>query len=215
MHHLDLFIFAPVALQKGERDTQVQFRRRRHTAPLYQRSSSRTLLKGCNPAGSQVAAVFASTFLSSSLTRVERRTASSGRSVPRACGASAHGAVRGTSAAPLPPLRGTALPSHGQASLFLASPATRGRSGRSVTPWRGDRAGTFGDVAASSGGPSPARAHGRYALGSRGCSPVALGLRAQAGSLSEHPAATATLDRAWRSQASLPYSRERCCCTPA
>ncbi|KRY33247.1 hypothetical protein T01_4977 [Trichinella spiralis] len=30
MHHLDLFIFAPVALQKGERDTQVQFRRRRH-----------------------------------------------------------------------------------------------------------------------------------------------------------------------------------------
>ncbi|KRY29199.1 hypothetical protein T01_7957 [Trichinella spiralis] len=73
MHHLDLFIFAPVALQKGERDTQVQFRRRRHTAPLYQRSSSRTLLKGCNPAGSQVAAVFASTFLSSSLTRVERR----------------------------------------------------------------------------------------------------------------------------------------------
>ncbi|KRY47147.1 hypothetical protein T03_14216 [Trichinella britovi] len=142
-------------------------------------------------------------------------TASSGQSVPRLCGASAHCAVRGTFAAPLPPLFGTAPRSHGQASLFSASPATRGRSGRSVTPWRGDRAGTFGDVAASSGGPSPARVHGRCALGSRGCSPVDLGFRPQAGSLSEHPAATATLDRAWRSQASLPYSRERCCCTPA
>ncbi|KRY17825.1 hypothetical protein T03_14237, partial [Trichinella britovi] len=61
----------PVDLQKGKRDAQVQFRGRRHTAPLFQRSSSRTFLKGCNPAGSRVAAVFASTFLSSSLTRVE------------------------------------------------------------------------------------------------------------------------------------------------
>ncbi|KRZ48754.1 hypothetical protein T02_8672, partial [Trichinella nativa] len=34
------------------------------------------------------------------------------------------------------------------------------------------RAGTFGDVAASSGGPSQGRAHGRCALGSRGCSLV-------------------------------------------
>ncbi|KRY44774.1 hypothetical protein T03_4243 [Trichinella britovi] len=37
------------------------------------------------------------------------------------------------------------------------------------------------DVAASSGGPTPARAQGRYALRSRGCSPVALGLRPKEG----------------------------------
>ncbi|KRX66314.1 hypothetical protein T06_1801 [Trichinella sp. T6] len=92
-----------------------------------------------------------------------------------------NGAVRGTFAAPLPPLPGTATPIHGRASLFVASPGSRGSSGRSVTPWRVGHAGTFGDVAASSGGPSPGRAHGRCALGSRGCSPVALGLRAQAG----------------------------------
>ncbi|KRZ76571.1 hypothetical protein T10_11288, partial [Trichinella papuae] len=109
-------------------------------------------------------------------------TASSGRSVSPVCGASAHGVVRGTSAAPSLLLPGTAPPSHGRASLFVASPATRGRSGRSVTPWRDGRAGIFVDVAASSDGPSPARAHGRCALRSRGFSPVALGLRAQAGS---------------------------------
>ncbi|KRX52168.1 hypothetical protein T06_667 [Trichinella sp. T6] len=73
----------------------------------------------------------------------------------------------------------------------------------------------FGDVAASSGGPSPARAQGRYALGSRGCSPAALGLSAKEGARSEHPAATATLDQAWRSQESLPDSRNRFCCSPA
>ncbi|KRZ82868.1 hypothetical protein T08_8965 [Trichinella sp. T8] len=91
-----------------------------------------------------------------------------------------NGAVRGTFAAPLPPLPGTAPPIHGRASLFVASPASRGRSDRSVTPWRVGRAGTFGDVAASSGGPSPARAQNRYALRSHGYNPVAQGLRAQA-----------------------------------
>ncbi|KRZ70983.1 hypothetical protein T10_10255 [Trichinella papuae] len=99
--------------------------------------------------------------------------------------------------------------------ICFASPATRGRSARSVTPGHGGRAGTFVDVVASSGGPSPTRAHGQCFLGFRGCSPVGLGLRAQAGSRSEHPAVIATLDRGWRSHASLPCSRERCCCTPA
>ncbi|KRZ16148.1 hypothetical protein T11_16051 [Trichinella zimbabwensis] len=84
-----------------------------------------------------------------------------------------------------------------------------------MTPGHGGRAGTFVDVVASSGGPSPARAHGQCFLGFHGCSPVGLGLRAQAGSRSEHPAVIATLDRGWRSHASLPCSREHCCCTPA
>ncbi|KRZ82149.1 hypothetical protein T08_9805 [Trichinella sp. T8] len=39
-HTLTCFPLPPVALQKGKRDTQVQFRGRRHTAPLFQRSSS-------------------------------------------------------------------------------------------------------------------------------------------------------------------------------
>ncbi|KRY20103.1 hypothetical protein T12_2598 [Trichinella patagoniensis] len=58
-------------------------------------------------------------------------------------------------------------------------------------------------------GPSPTPAHGRCVLRYRGYSPVSLGLRDQTGSRSEHPAAAATLDQAWRSQASLPCSRER------
>ncbi|KRX48527.1 hypothetical protein T05_10156 [Trichinella murrelli] len=173
---LSSLFLPPLDLQKGERDTQ-----------------------GCKPAGSQVAAVFALAFLPSSLTRVVRRHQAAdvpssvwsrleqtgllrlaAQSVPPVCGDSTHGAVHGTSAAPLPPLPGT-----------------------------------FGDVAASSGGPSPGRAQGRYALRSRGCSPVTPGRRAKAGSRSEHPAGTATVDQAWRSQGSLPDSRDRCCCSPA
>ncbi|KRY45604.1 hypothetical protein T03_7864 [Trichinella britovi] len=102
---LSSLFLPPLDLQKGERDTQ-----------------------GCNPAGSQVVAVFALAFLPSSLTRSRleqtglfrlatqwyssRGTASSGRSVPPVCGDSAHGAEHGTSAAPLPPLPGITPPIH-------------------------------------------------------------------------------------------------------
>ncbi|KRY25943.1 hypothetical protein T03_15393, partial [Trichinella britovi] len=48
--HTDLTL-PPVAPQKCKRDSQVKFRGRRRTAPLFQRSSSRTFLKGCNPSG--------------------------------------------------------------------------------------------------------------------------------------------------------------------
>ncbi|KRZ82874.1 hypothetical protein T08_2592 [Trichinella sp. T8] len=69
--------------------------------------------QGCNPLGSQVTAVYALAFPPSSLTRTGllhlaaqwyawRGTVSSGRSVPPVCGDSAHGAVHGMSAAPLP-----------------------------------------------------------------------------------------------------------------
>ncbi|KRY45392.1 hypothetical protein T03_11337 [Trichinella britovi] len=102
--------------------------------PLYLQKSERDT-HGCNPAGSQVAAVFARAFLPSPLTRVSRLeqtgllrlaaqwfptrgTASYGRSVPPVCGDSAFGAVHGTSASPLPSQPGMAPSIHGRTSFF-------------------------------------------------------------------------------------------------
>ncbi|KRZ60483.1 hypothetical protein T02_8550 [Trichinella nativa] len=104
-----------------------------------------------------------------------RGTASSGQSVPPVSGTFAPGDGSGMSVAPLPTLSCRALPSCGRASVFLARPSTRSRSGGNTSHLYGGRTGISVDAAAFTGGPSQARAHGRCALRFSGGIPQSLG----------------------------------------
>ncbi|KRY28796.1 hypothetical protein T03_7928, partial [Trichinella britovi] len=70
-----------------------------------------------------------------------RGTASSGQSVPSVSGIFAPGGVPGMSVAPLTTLSCRAFPSCGRASVFLARPTTRSRSGGKTTHLHGGRTG--------------------------------------------------------------------------
>ncbi|KRY49986.1 hypothetical protein T03_15196 [Trichinella britovi] len=95
------------------------------------------------------------------LTRsVCRGTASSGQSVLPVSGTFAPDGVLGMSVAPLTTLSCRTLPSCVRASVFLAQPSTRSRSGGNTSHLYGGRSGTSVVAAAFTGGPSRARAHG-------------------------------------------------------